>query len=81
MGGLVYLKGDEPRGPSFRIDGESGRIEVKISVAPPFRIWAMWMTFSGSFRRSITPFMWSRQDMSAEAMYSTPWRWKSWTRS
>ena len=74
VGGLVHLQGDEPRGPPFRIDGTG-------HGGPPLRIWAMWMTFIGSFRRSITPFMCSRQDMSAEAMYSTPWRWKSWTRS
>ena len=74
VGGLMLLQRDEARGPPFGIDG-TGHGE------PPFRIWAMWMTFIGSFRRSITPFMWSRQDMSAEAMYSAPWRWKSWTRS
>src|SRR5262249_7136260 len=33
------------------------------STGPPLRIWAMWMTFIGSLRRSMTPFMCSRHDM------------------
>ena len=74
VSGLVRLVGDEPGGQPFRIDGTG-------HSGPPLRIWATWMTFIGSFRRSITPFWWSRQDMSAEAMYSAPWRWKSLTRS
>src|SRR5262249_41093416 len=74
VGGLVHLKSDETRGPPFGIDG-------LCHAGPPFRIWAMWMTFIGTFRRSMTPFMCNRHDMSAEAMYSTPWRWKSPTRS
>src|SRR5580704_6082294 len=49
-------------------------LERDEACGPPFRIWAMWMTFSGKFRRSITPFICNRQDISAEAMYSTPWR-------
>src|SRR5262249_654551 len=62
VGRLVYYEGDEARGPPFGIDGMGHSVT-------PFRIWAMSMTFSGSLRRSITPFIWSRQDMSAEAMY------------
>src|SRR5262249_51242353 len=74
VGGLVHLQGDEARGSPFGIDraGHTG---------PPFRTWAMWMTFSGSFSRSITPFMWSRQGMSAEALYSAPSRWPSLSRT
>src|SRR5208283_299642 len=72
--GLVRLISDEPGGHAFRIDGTG-------HSGPPLRIWATWMTFILSLRRSITPFWWSRQDMSAEAMYSAPWRWKSLTRS
>src|SRR5262249_41302329 len=74
VGGLVQLEGDELRGPPFGVGGTG-------HGGPPLRTWAMWMTFIGSFRRSITPLRWSRQDMSAETMYSTSWRWKSWTRS
>src|SRR5258708_7190412 len=73
VGGLMHLQRDETRGSPFGIDGTAHR-------GPPFRISAMWMTFIGNFRRSITPFICIRQDMSAEAMYSTPWRWKSGTR-
>src|SRR5262249_28035158 len=74
VGGLMHLRDDDGRGPPLGIDGMGHGV-------PPSKIWAMWTTFSGSFSRSITPFMWSRQDMSAETMYSAPWRWKSWTRS
>src|SRR5262249_19872174 len=74
VGRLVLFESDEPRGQSFRVDGAC-------HSGPPFRIWAMWITFIASFKLSSTPFMCIRQDMSAEAMYSAPWRWKSWARS